>query len=306
VVFFDSVEDAEKAGFRPNLRATSDATKSAKRTQQMITSICTAIKSSEKAPSLAQLGRQFGLSEAHIQRIFKSHTGVTPKQYALEHQIEKIRKNLISNKTTVTNSIYDSGYASSSGFYQKSTEFLGMSPSSYKDGGKNMQIMFAVGECSLGSILVARSSKGICAILFGDDPDRLVVDIQKQFPKAKFVGGNATFERTVAEVVGLVEQPNKASHLPLDLRGTAFQRLVWNALRQLRPGETISYSELAARIGMPKAARAVANACGSNSLAVAIPCHRVIRKDGDASGYRWGAERKTELLRREGMTIPGD
>lgn len=303
VVFFDSVDEAEKAGFRANLRATSDATKSAERMQKMITSICTIIRSSEKAPSLTQLSEQFGLSEAHIQRVFKIHTGVTPKQYALAHRAEKIRKNLVASTRTVTDSIYESGYASSSGFYQKSTDFLGMSPSSYKNGGKNTQIMFAVGECSLGSILVASSAKGICAILFGDDPDRLVIDLQDQFPKAHLLGGDASFEKTVAQVVGFVEQPNIGIDLPLDMRGTAFQRLVWNALRELRPGETISYSELAARIGMPKAARAVANACGSNPLAVAIPCHRVIRKNGDASGYRWGAERKAELLLREGHSL---
>jgi AraC family transcriptional regulator of adaptative response/methylated-DNA-[protein]-cysteine methyltransferase len=204
----------------------------------------------------------------------------------------------------VTEAIYDSGFNSGGRFYEQADQMLGMTPSRYKAGGARTEIRFAVGECSLGSILVARSDKGVCAILLGDDPEALVRELQDRFPSATLVGGDKRFEQLVAKVVGFVEAPGLGLDLPLDVRGTAFQQRVWQALRKIPAGLTATYAEIAARIGAPGSARAVAQACAANPLAVAIPCHRVIRNDGALSGYRWGVERKRALLSREGVPQP--
>jgi AraC family transcriptional regulator of adaptative response/methylated-DNA-[protein]-cysteine methyltransferase len=200
---------------------------------------------------------------------------------------------------TVTEAIYGAGYNSSGRFYASSSDRLGMTPTQFRAGGKGQQIRFAVGECSLGSILVAATDKGVCAIQFGDHPDALVRVLQDRFPNARLIGGDKKFERLVAKVVGFIEAPGRRFDLPLDVRGTAFQQQVWQALRKIPTGSTATYSEIARRIGKPKAVRAVADACASNKIAIAIPCHRVVRTDGSLSGYRWGVERKRELLRRE-------
>jgi AraC family transcriptional regulator of adaptative response/methylated-DNA-[protein]-cysteine methyltransferase len=199
----------------------------------------------------------------------------------------------------VTDAIYDAGFNSSSRFYESSNEVLGMTPTTFRDGGANTAIHFAIGECSLGSILVAKSERGVCAVLIGDDPLQLMRDLQDQFPKANLIGGESGYENLVAKVVGLIEKPGVGLDLPLDIRGTAFQQRVWTALQQIPVGSRASYTDIAKLIGMPKAVRAVAQACGANSLAVAIPCHRVVRNDGALSGYRWGVERKQALLDRE-------
>jgi AraC family transcriptional regulator, regulatory protein of adaptative response / methylated-DNA-[protein]-cysteine methyltransferase len=206
----------------------------------------------------------------------------------------------LSRSNAVTEAIYDAGYQSNSRFYEKSDKMLSMTPTEFRAGGANAEIRFAIGECSLGAILVARSEKGVCAILLGDDPDALLRDLRDRFPKAKLVGGDAGFERTVAKVVGFVEAPGLGLDLPLDIRGTAFQRRVWQTLQEIPAGSTASYRDIAERIGAPKAVRAVAGACAANALAVAIPCHRVVKTDGGVSGYRWGVERKRALLSREG------
>jgi AraC family transcriptional regulator of adaptative response/methylated-DNA-[protein]-cysteine methyltransferase len=210
----------------------------------------------------------------------------------------RIRRQLIKSQS-VTAAIYDAGYNSNSRFYAQSPQLLGMTPSDYRAGGANSRIRFALGECALGSILVAASEIGICAIALGDDPDLLARELQDRFPRAEFIGGDSEFEQWVAKVVGFVEAPAIGLDLPLDMRGTAFQQRVWQTLRQIPVGETVSYAEIAQRIGEPKAVRAVAGACAANKLAVAIPCHRVVRSDGGLSGYRWGVERKAALLQRE-------
>jgi AraC family transcriptional regulator of adaptative response/methylated-DNA-[protein]-cysteine methyltransferase len=230
--------------------------------------------------------------------LFKATTGLTPKDYAAAHRAKKVRQGLAS-RNTVTEAIYDAGFSSSGRFYEKSTDILGMTPSQYRTGGANEEIRFAVGQTSLGAILVATSKKGVASILLGDDPDALVRNLQDRFPKARLIGADHDYEALVARVVGFVETPEIGLNLPLDVRGTAFEQRVWQALQEIPVGETVSYAEIARRIGSPKAVRAVAGACASNNLAVAIPCHRVVRNDGSLSGYAWGVERKRVLLARE-------
>ncbi|MEI2372333.1 methylated-DNA--[protein]-cysteine S-methyltransferase, partial [Pseudomonas aeruginosa] len=218
---------------------------------------------------------------------------------ASAYRARRLRERLGQASASVTEAIYDSGFNSNSRFYESSSQRLGMRPRDYRDGGAGAAIRFAIGQCSLGAILVAQSQRGICAILLGEEPEPLLRELQDQFPRAQLLGGDADFERLVAQVVGFVESPQLGLDLPLDVRGTAFQERVWQALREIPPGSTASYAQIAERIGAPRAVRAVAQACAANRIAVAIPCHRVVRRDGDISGYRWGVERKRELLRRE-------
>ena len=298
VDFFATGEAAENAGFRPCKRCRPREASQPDRHARKVAEACRLIEQSEQAPDLGTLARNAGLSPYHFHRVFKAITGLTPKAYATAHRARRVRSELARSRS-VTDAIYDSGYNSNARFYEKAGEVLGMTPRAYRAGGTATDIRFAIGECSLGSILVARSERGVCAILLGDDPAVLARQLQDQFPKANLIGGDRDFEQLVAKVVGFVESPGIGLDLPLDVRGTAFQQRVWEALRKIPTGATASYSEIARRIGAPHAARAVAQACASNALAVAIPCHRVVRTDGELSGYRWGVERKRELLARE-------
>jgi AraC family transcriptional regulator of adaptative response/methylated-DNA-[protein]-cysteine methyltransferase len=239
------------------------------------------------------------MSRFHFHRVFKAHTGITPKAYAAARRAERLKRGL-AQAPTATQAAYDAGFSSSGRFYAATPGVLGMTPGSWRAGGRGEAIRFAVAECSLGALLVAATSTGICAILLGDDPEPLVRDLQDRFPKAELAGAEPAFERTVAQVVAFVEAPRVGLELPLDLRGTVFQQRVWQALRQVPAGQTVSYAELAQRLGMPQGARAVAGACAANPVAIAVPCHRVVRNDGAISGYRWGVERKRALLDREG------
>ncbi len=293
VEFFDTPQQAEAAGYRPNKR-TEGATQHAR----LVADACRQIEQADTEPSLETLALQAGLSPFHFHRVFKSVTGLTPKGYARAERSRRVRASLTQHGS-VTDALYDAGFNSNSRFYESAGQMLGMKPSDYKAGGTNSEIRFAVGECSLGAILVAQSLRGVCAILLGDDPNALVQDLQDKFPKAELVGADHDFEQLIAQVVGFIEAPGLGLNLPLDLRGTAFQERVWQALRDIPPGSTASYAQIAQRIGAPTSFRAVAQACGANSLAVAIPCHRVVRSNGDLSGYRWGVERKRQLLERE-------
>jgi AraC family transcriptional regulator of adaptative response/methylated-DNA-[protein]-cysteine methyltransferase len=299
VVFFESCEDAEEAGFRACKRCRPTAVSLEKQHAASIAKACCEIENAKEAASLEQLAQSAGMSAFHFQRLFKSVTGVTPKVYAAGHQAKRIRDELVSGNGSVTDAIYAAGFNSSSRFYTASNAVLGMTPSAFRAGGKGATIRFAIGECSLGSILVACSEKGVCAIFLGDDPEALARDLQDRFPKAQLCGGEPEFEALVATVVGFVEAPALGLNLPLDVQGTAFQLRVWQALRDIPFGETASYTEIAQRIGAPKAVRAVAAACAANRLSVVIPCHRVVRNDGALSGYRWGVARKRVLLDRE-------
>jgi AraC family transcriptional regulator of adaptative response/methylated-DNA-[protein]-cysteine methyltransferase len=256
------------------------------------------IEGSEEVPSLRGLAQAANLSISYFHRLFKSVTGLTPKDYAEAHQASRVRDGLARGHS-VTEAMYDAGFNSSGRFYEKSKDMLGMTPTQYRAGGANEDIRFAVGQSSLGAVLVASSDRGVASILIGDDPDELVRDLQDRFPKARLVGGDKEYESMVVRVVGFVETPQIGLNLPLDVRGTAFQRRVWQALQAIPVGQTSSYSEIARRIGAPKAVRAVASACAANNIAIAIPCHRVVRNDGALSGYASGVERKRELVARE-------
>ncbi|HCT05249.1 MAG TPA: bifunctional DNA-binding transcriptional regulator/O6-methylguanine-DNA methyltransferase Ada [Pseudomonas sp.] len=298
IEFFDTREQAEAAGYRPSKRAVGDQTQVALHHARLVADACRLIEQAETPPDLETLAKQAGLSPFHFHRVFKTVTGLTPKGYASAHRSRKVR-NSLKGPHSVTDALYDAGFNSNSRFYESADQLLGMKPSDYRAGGTNNEILFAVGQCSLGAILVAQSMRGVCAILLGDDPDKLVRDLQDQFPKAELVGADPHFEQVIAQVVGFIEAPALGLDLPLDLRGTAFQERVWQALRTIPVGSTASYAQIAQQIGAPKSFRAVAQACGANSLAVAIPCHRVVRSNGDLSGYRWGVERKRQLLERE-------
>ena len=298
VAFHASRQDAEAAGFRACLRCKPDQPALAERQAQAVAEACRLIDACEEAPDLDAIAHAVGMSRFHFQRVFKTHAGVTPKAYAAARRAERARAALAQG-ASVTDALYAAGFNSSSRFYAGAGAMLGMAPARFKAGGAGETIRFAVGACSLGAILVAATERGICAILMGDDPELLVHDLQDRFPKAQLVGADGEFERTVALVVGFVEAPRIGLDLPLDVRGTAFQQRVWAALRAIPAGETVSYTELAQRIGSPAAVRAVAGACAANPVAVAIPCHRVVRNDGGLSGYRWGIERKASLIERE-------
>lgn len=298
VRFHTTAADAESAGFRACKRCRPDQRPLAAQHAATVTELCRFIQSAEQAPTLEELATRSGISPYHLHRVFKAITGLTPKAFATAHRAERMRRDL-QGSGTVTEALYDAGYNSSSRFYEESSRVLGMKPSDYRSGGANNEIRFAVGECTLGSILVAQSARGICAILMGENPHALVREFQDRFPSADLIGDDVEFEKVVAAVVGLVESPRLGLDLPLDVRGTAFQQRVWQALRNIPAGEKASYGEIARSIGSPRSARAVAGACAANTLAVAIPCHRVLRNDGSLSGYRWGVERKLALLGRE-------
>ena len=298
VAFHLTPADAEVAGFRACKRCKPTEPPLAERYAETVAQACRTIEAAETPPSLADLADAAGLSTFHFHRIFKAVAGVTPKAYADAHRGKRVREEL-ARSGTVTEAIYDAGFNSGGRFYEQSAQVLGMTPTRFRKGGAQTTIRFAIGQCSLGAILVASTDQGVCAILLGDDPDALARDLQDRFPKAELIGADATFEALVAKVVGFVEQPGLGLDLPLDIRGTAFQQRVWEALRQVAAGATASYADIAERIGAPKAVRAVAQACAANNLAVAIPCHRVVRSDGALSGYAWGVERKRALLDRE-------
>ena len=298
VTFHRTREDAEAAGFRACKRCKPKDPSPDQEHVAKVAEACRLIESSEETLKLDELAEAVGLSPFHFHRIFKAIAGVTPKAYAVAHRQKRVRGSL-KQSHTVTQAIHEAGFNSSARFYETSRQLLGMTPKAYRAGGPQAEIRFAVGQCSLGSILVAQSEKGVCAIFLGDDPEKLLRDLEDKFPLARLIGGDRKFEKLVAKVVGFVESPGIGLDLPLDIRGTAFQHRVWEALRRIPAGKTVSYTDIAQKIGKPNAVRAVARACAANTIAVAIPCHRVVRNDGALSGYRWGVARKRALLDKE-------
>ena len=301
VRFHATCDAAERAGFRPCKRCRPNAESLAEQHAAAVAKACRLIESAEEVPSLDDLAAATGMSRFYFHRVFKSLTGVTPTAYAAAHRARRVRDEL-PRSGSVTEAIYGAGYNSSGRFYAASADVLGMKPTAFRAGGTGAAIRFAIGQCSLGAILVAATEKGVCAISLGDDPDALLRDLQDRFPKAQLIGGDKSFEELVAKVVGFVEAPTLGLDLPLDIRGTAFQQRVWRALREIPAGDTASYTDIARRIRQPNAVRAVAAACAANAIAVAIPCHRVVRNDGALAGYRWGVERKRSLLAREAQS----
>jgi AraC family transcriptional regulator of adaptative response/methylated-DNA-[protein]-cysteine methyltransferase len=298
VVFFNSGAEAVAAGFRACMRCHPDEVSADQRYATLVVQACRLIDSADQAPSLDELAAAVGMSKHYFHRIFRKFAGVTPKAYAVARRDKKIRDGLKS-KGTVTEVIYAAGFNSSGRFYETSREVLGMTPTRRRAGGAGETIRFALGECSLGTILVGATDQGVCSILLGDTPEELLQMFQEQFPKAELVGGDADFDAWIAQVVAFIDMPGSELKLPMDIRGTAFQQRVWKALGKIPRGQTASYAAIAKEIGAPKSTRAVAQACGANKLAVVIPCHRVVRSDGGLSGYRWGVERKRALLDRE-------
>jgi AraC family transcriptional regulator of adaptative response/methylated-DNA-[protein]-cysteine methyltransferase len=300
VRFFDTRAAAEEAGFRPCKKCRPDLADDMthSRHADLVRRACRMIERAEEAPDLATLAASAGLSPHHFHRVFKAVTGVTPKAYAAAHRMCAVQDRL-SEGTPVTEALYDAGYGSSSRFYDGAEAMLGMAPARYRDGGAGVRIHYALADSVLGRTVVAASDRGLCAIAFGDDDAELIGQLKARFPKAELEGDDAGFRRWVDQVIAFLSAPAAGLDLPLDIQGTAFQRRVWQALRDIPPGETRSYAEVARAIGQPSASRAVARACATNQLAVAVPCHRVVRGDGDVSGYRWGVERKRALLERE-------
>ncbi len=297
VLLFDTLEQARASGLRPCLRCNPEGLSPAAVNAALVEKACRLIENAEEMPSLEALAEAVEMSPAHFHRLFRRETGLTPKAYGAQVMAQRARAAL-EQGASVTQALHGAGYGSPSRFYE--ADPLGMAPARYRAGGAGEVLRFAVGQAQLGAVLVASSEKGVAAILLGDDPQALVEDLQKRFPRAQLVGGDADYEALVAKVVGFVQAPGTGLDLPLDIRGTAFQQRVWAALRAIPPGETQSYTQVAQAIGAPAAVRAVAGACAANALAVAIPCHRVVRSDGSLSGYAWGVDRKAELLWREG------
>lgn len=296
VDFFADAATAAQAGYRACKRCHPD--RPTDQPTAMIAQACNLIATAEQPPALTELAARAGLSPSHFHRTFRKITGVTPGDYAAHVRAQRIRRSLGTAQTT-TEAIYDAGFRAPSRFYAASREMLGMTVETYRRGGQKMRIMSAAARCSLGIVLVAATDQGVCAVLIGDDAVELDADLERRFPKAVHATANADMERLVAGVVAAIDVPSRAQDLPLDIRGTAFELRVWQALRAIPPGQTRSYGDVAAAIGAPRSARAVARACGANPLAVVVPCHRVVGAGGALTGYRWGLERKRQLLERE-------
>lgn len=282
----------------PVLRAAARVPAPDDRHAAWVEQVCRQLERSDDIPTLARLAEPLGVSPFHLHRIFKAATGITPHQYARAVRAGRLREAL-ADGAPVTDAIYRAGYASSGRFYEESAELLGMTPRAYRAGGAAETIRVAAAPCALGMVLVAATARGLCAILLGDDAEPLLADVRRRFPRASIEDGDETFRDWVRQVTAFVEEPRRGLSLPLDIRGTAFQQRVWALLRTIPPGQTLSYGEVARRLGAPRATRAVAQACGANPLAVAVPCHRVVAGDGRLTGYRWGLERKRALLKRE-------
>jgi AraC family transcriptional regulator, regulatory protein of adaptative response / methylated-DNA-[protein]-cysteine methyltransferase len=302
VRFYETARDAERAGYRACKRCRPKEASRQEEQAAAVAKACRLIESADESPGLNELAASVGRSPSHFQRVFKSVTGVTPKAYAMANRARKTRSALAATKT-VTAAIYKGGFKSNGRFYAASSKMLGMKPKAFQNGGEGAVIRFGVGQCSLGALLVAATEAGICAIALGDDPATLINELQEQFPKAELVGGDRKFEQWMAKVIGFVEHPSAGLDLPLDVQGTAFQQRVWQALCKVPCGTTTTYMQIARQIGRPDAVRAVAGAIAANKIAVAIPCHRVIRTDGSLAGYRWGVERKATLLKKEGRRM---
>jgi AraC family transcriptional regulator, regulatory protein of adaptative response / methylated-DNA-[protein]-cysteine methyltransferase len=298
VLFFKTPLEAEKLGFRACKRCRPNSASKQEQQAEVVAKICKQIQESDVPLTLDTMAQSAGLSPHHFLRVFKKIVGLTPKQFAIAHRTKQVRKQLHEN-ATVTQAIYEAGFETTSNFYDQSDSFLGMKPSQYQQGAGGITIRYTVQSCWLGLLLIAATTKGICSIAFGDSDIELTSKLRADFSKAQFIENDQEFDSWVAEVLKLIESPHQLHELPLDIQGTAFQQIVWHALRKIKPGTTVSYADMAKKIGNSNAVRAIANACATNQIAVAIPCHRVIGSDGSLKGYRWGPDRKKRLLAKE-------
>lgn len=300
VAFYPTPHAAERAGFRACRRC--HPADPLGRGEQRIVELCRWIDERATPPTLAALSEHAGLSAAHLHRLFKRVTGLTPRAYAAGRRAERLRAALRGGQP-VTRALHAVGYGSSSRLYEESDRVLGMTPTRFRAGGARERLTFAVGRSSLGVVLVARTGRGVCAVLLGARAREVVAELRRVFPHAALARDEADLAAWLARVIEHVEAPGRAHGLPLDLRGTALQLCVWRALADVPPGQTVTYAELARRVARPRAARAVAAACAANRVAVLVPCHRAVRQGGALAGYRWGLERKRQLQRRE--STPG-
>jgi AraC family transcriptional regulator, regulatory protein of adaptative response / methylated-DNA-[protein]-cysteine methyltransferase len=298
VRFHETCANAERAGFRPCKRCQPNGPSRAEQQKEMLVRACRMIEETESTPNLTDLAKASGLSAFHFQRLFKAAVGVSPREYAAAQKNRKARAQL-RKTSSVTEAIYSAGYSSSSRFYEAASKALGMKPSAFRSNGEQQQIEFAIERCSLGLVLIAGTARGICSVRFGKNLRALETELREEFRAADISGGDAEFRKTVRAVLKQIDEPHRQIQLPLDIRGTAFQHRVWEALRRIPAGQTVTYTEIANRIGAPSAVRAVARACATNPVAVVVPCHRVLRKDTNLAGYRWGVERKRALLEKE-------
>jgi AraC family transcriptional regulator of adaptative response/methylated-DNA-[protein]-cysteine methyltransferase len=297
VRFFRTVDQAEQAGFRACRRCDPKGER-ARIAQEVVRGACAFIEASEDIPPLETLADRAGYSRFHFLRMFRAHTGLTPRRYAEGVRARRLQAALAAGERVV-DAVAGAGFGSESRVYERTGELLGMTPGTARRGGSGEIIRTAIADCPFGRLLVGATAKGVCFIGFAEPDDALLGDLKRRFPNAAIVPDDTALADTVAAVVRFIEEPREALSLPLDLRGTAFHQRVWNALRQIPPGETRSYGELAAALGDPRAVRAVARSCATNPVSLAVPCHRVIGKGGDLTGYRWGMPRKRALLQRE-------
>lgn len=295
VEFFPNPNEAERAGYRACLRCKPTEVSSQAR---YIAHARRILDSAEGVVTLPQLSKQVGLSPFHLQRLFKRATGLSPREYQSARRMQRVKHGLRKGDD-VTTALYDAGFGSSSRLYEKAPKNLGMTPGEYKRGGAGAIITFAIAPSPLGRLLVAATERGLCAVRFGDNAGDLERDLREEFHAAELHRDEAAMQQYLEPLLAMIRGENTIIDLPVDVRATAFQTKVWEKLRQIPRGETRSYSDIAREIGNPAAVRAVARACASNPVALAIPCHRVVRSDGDESGYRWGVERKRKLLRQE-------
>jgi len=295
VAFFEDIDSAERANFRPCLRCRP---KEVSPQQRVVAHILQLLDTVEVPPSLAELSETVGLSSSHLQRVFRHATGLSPKQYATAQRLQRFKAGLKQGRS-VTGAMYDAGYGSSRGLYEKASQQLGMAPRAYKRGGKAEQIAYTLTDSPIGRMLVAATTRGICAVYFGEDA-ALVQELRAEYPRAVLVRADDRLRSTVNAIrEHLGHSGPRRLDLPIDVQATAFQSRVWDALREIPYGQTRSYAQIAEAIGEPRAVRAVARACATNPVAVVVPCHRVVRSDGKLGGYRWGVQRKRVVLDRE-------
>jgi AraC family transcriptional regulator, regulatory protein of adaptative response / methylated-DNA-[protein]-cysteine methyltransferase len=304
-IFFETTAAAQEAGFRPCKRCRPTDGSAAARHLAAIEKACSLLRDSDEMPSLAELANAAGISRFHFHRVFKQITGTTPREYAQTQRLGQFGERLAAGQP-VAAAIYASGFGSSSRAYEAAPTGLGMTPGARRRGGRGETIRFVTVETPLGWAIIAATERGICMTALADDRDTLRMALRQRFPFAELIAEDAGLKQWADRIVRFITAPDHNLDLPLDIRGTAFQARVWRALQKIPLGRTATYSEIAAAIGQPRAVRAVAQACAANKVALLVPCHRVIRSDGDLGGYRWGMERKRELLDRERSAVSPD